>query len=108
MFWRVNARLCKKRTSKVPASAIKSTPILSFSAALYVKAINEQHQYAPEIDSALLLPFSEITRVQQVVGSLLHYSKAIDNTLLPTLNTIDSKQSTATKQTEYQCHRVLD
>ena len=79
-----------------------------FYAALYAKSIKGKHQYAPQINSYSLLPPSKITRVQQILGRFLYYARAIDNTLLPALNTIAEKQAAATKQMEDQYHSLLD
>ena len=86
----------------------KSLQFSSFFATPYVKAIKGQNQYAPKIDSYSLLSPSEITMLQQIVYGFLYYARAIDNTLLPSLNTISEKQAAATIKTADQCHRVLD
>ena len=41
-----------------------------------------------------------ITRIQQVVGMVLYYARAVDLTSLPGLSGIASEQSTATESTE--------
>ena len=65
-------------------------------------------QYAPEdTKSPLLLP-SEITRVQKIVGTLLFYAQAIDNTMLVALKSIAAEQSNATAETAKACNRLLD
>ena len=46
--------------------------------------------------------------MQKIVISLLYYARYIDNTLLPASKIIATKKADDTKQTEYQCHRVLD
>ena len=46
--------------------------------------------------------------VQQVVGSLLYYDRALDGTMLPVLNTIGSEYVKPTQQTEKKCKRLLD
>ena len=55
-----------------------------------------------------LLDKNGIKFVQQVVGSLLYYARAIDGSMLPALNTIGTEQAKPTKQTEQKCHRLLD
>ena len=67
-----------------------------------------ERQYAPEPDSSPLLDKKNTTRIQSIVGSVLYYARAIDSTLLPALNSISRQQSKPTKNTELQCHRVLD
>ena len=61
----------------------------------------------PDSTAPLLLP-PEITRVQQIVGTLLYYARAIDNTMLVALNSIASEQSTATTDTAAACSQLLD
>ena len=51
---------------------------------------------------------SGLTRVQQVVGALLFYARAVDNTILPALSTIASSQAAATEQTLARCTQLLD
>ena len=56
-------------------------------------------QYALEdTNLPLLLPL-ETTCVQQIVGTLLFYTRAIDNTMLVALNSITTEQSNATAKT---------
>ena len=65
-------------------------------------------QYAP-IDSNLPpLPPAELTRVQQVVGTLLYYARAVDSTMLVALNSIASDQASATADTSADVHQLLD
>ena len=54
------------------------------------------------------LPKEKIKYVQSVVGSLLYYARAIDNTILPALNDISKNQANPTQHTLDQCQRVLD
>ena len=46
--------------------------------------------------------------VQQVIGVCLYYARAIDDTLLATLSTIASKQTTATQKTMERINQLLD
>ena len=46
--------------------------------------------------------------MQQIIGSFIYLSRAINNALLRALNTIIAKQDAAIEQTEDKCHRVLD
>ena len=50
----------------------------------------------------------EITRIQQVVGSILYYSRAVELTVIMALSTITSEQAKATKTTLKNVHQVLD
>eukprot|EP00957_Ditylum_brightwellii_P031784 2410301-Ditylum_brightwellii.AAC.1 len=46
----------------------------------------------------------QIKRMQDIVGTLLYYSQAIDPTLAAALSTIASKQANATQETAEACH----
>lgn len=61
-----------------------------------------------ENDSTTILTKMEIKRIQDIVGTLLYCSRAIDPTIAAALSTIVSQQSNATKQTEEVCHQLLD
>jgi hypothetical protein len=56
-------------------------------------------QYADDPDDAPRLPAPTVTFVQQVVGTLLYYSLAVDPTMLVALGSIAAAQSTATAAT---------
>ena len=65
-------------------------------------------QYAEEDTTLPPLPPTEVTRIQQIVGTLLYYARAIDNTMLVALNAIAAEQSTATADTAEACSMLLD
>ena len=48
------------------------------------------------------------TRVQQVVGTILYYARAVDLTLLPALSSLASKQAKATERTVQNTEQMLD
>eukprot|EP00957_Ditylum_brightwellii_P006445 489268-Ditylum_brightwellii.AAC.1 len=50
----------------------------------------------------------EIKRIQDIIETLLYYSRVVDPTLAAALSTIASQQAMATKQTEEACHQLLD
>eukprot|EP00957_Ditylum_brightwellii_P187944 14309649-Ditylum_brightwellii.AAC.1 len=50
----------------------------------------------------------EIKKIQDIVGTLLYYARAVDPTLAAALSTIASQQAMTTKQTEEACHQLLD
>ena len=56
-------------------------------------------QYADPLDAAEYLSDKETKHIQQVCGTFLYYSIAINNTILPALSDISSEQSKATKNT---------
>ena len=61
-----------------------------------------------ETDNSPLLDQKGVKYVQHVVLSLLYYTRAINNTMLPTLNTFGSEQAKPAKQTEQKYHRLLN
>jgi len=65
-----------------------------------------KRQYATAPDSSPPLPSP--TYIQQIVGSLLYYARALDNTILTALNDISSQQSNPTETTLKKCRRLLD
>ena len=99
--------MSKKHFNHFQYQPPKYPQLSPFAASIYVKAINEQSQYALKIDSYSLLPPEKITKVKQIVRSFLYYAIAINSTLVPALIFL-VKNDAATKQTEYQCHRVID
>jgi len=55
-----------------------------------------------------LLNPTETTRIQQIVGSLLYYGRAIDYTIFPALNTIAQSQAKPTATTKAAINTLLD
>eukprot|EP00957_Ditylum_brightwellii_P122780 9362873-Ditylum_brightwellii.AAC.1 len=49
-----------------------------------------------------------INWLQDIVGTLLYYARAVDPTLEAALSTIASQQPNATTKTEEACHQLLD
>eukprot|EP00804_Cyclotella_cryptica_P015310 CCRYP_005417-RA/>CCRYP_005417-RA protein AED:0.07 eAED:0.07 QI:0/-1/0/1/-1/1/1/0/1190 len=47
-------------------------------------------------------------RIQQVVGALLYYARAVDNTILLSLSAIASEQAHPTQLTHRRCKQLLD
>eukprot|EP00957_Ditylum_brightwellii_P087698 6678178-Ditylum_brightwellii.AAC.1 len=56
-------------------------------------------QLTPEIDTSPTLGKDKKTRVQQVLGILLFYARAVDPTLLLAINALLSQQAKPIKQT---------
>ena len=50
----------------------------------------------------------EVTYIQQVVGTILYYARAVDLTVLMALSTIASEQAKATKKTIKNVGQMLD
>ena len=56
-------------------------------------------QYALDNDSSPLLPSKTINLVQQIVGTLLYYSIAVNPTMLTALGSITAQQAKVTEKT---------
>jgi hypothetical protein len=65
-------------------------------------------QYTPEPDTSPALDPNGILRLQQVVGVLLYYARAIDSTMLVALGTIASAQSNGTEATAEATTKLLN
>ena len=65
-------------------------------------------QMATPTDETETIDSQDKTRVQQIVGSLLYYARAVDPTILPALNALASQQAKPTKQTVANLHQLLD
>ena len=65
-------------------------------------------QLTNPINTTARLPMHEIKRLQQIIGTFLFYSSAVDPTLLTALSELSSTQATATDATKCACHRFLD
>ena len=65
-------------------------------------------QLIDPIDTSARLPTHEIIRLQQVIGTDLFYSRAVDPTLLTALSELSSAQATATETTKRACQQFLD
>jgi hypothetical protein len=60
------------------------------------------------VDDSERLDLDGLKRVQQVVGSLLFYARAIDSTILVGLSAITSEQANPTQLTKRRCDQLLD
>ena len=45
--------------------------------------------------------------VQQIIGGVLYYGRAVDLTVLPALSSIASEQASATENTEKKMHTII-
>ena len=59
-------------------------------------------------DDIAKLNNEQIKLIQQVIGVCLYYGRAVDDTVLPALSAIASKQSNDTKQTMEKTIQLLD
>ena len=73
---------------------------------LLLLLVKGTRQYATAPES--LPPLQSPTCIQQVIGSLLYHTCALDNTILPALNDISTQQSKPTENTLKKCKRLLD
>ena len=73
-----------------------------------VKQYGVKVQLTDPIDTSARLPMHEIKRLQQIIGTFLFYSCAIDPTLLNALSELSSAQAAATDTTKRACQQFLD
>jgi len=65
-------------------------------------------QYAKTPDDSPILPATDKTFIQQVLGVLLYYGRAVDSTVLVALGSIASAQATPTALTMERTKILLD
>ncbi len=65
-------------------------------------------QYAKASDDSPLIPIEGKTYIQQVLGVLLYYGRAVDATILVALSSIASAQAAPTAQTMESIKTLLD
>ena len=73
-----------------------------------VPLYGQKTQYADNVENLPVLPPAEITRCQQIVGTLLYYAIAVDPTMLVALGELSSAQSKATEQTKKDLDWLLN
>ena len=61
-----------------------------------------------EEEKSIPLPTNKIKQIQSIIGSLLYYARALDNTMLPALNEIAASQAKPTQRTQEECNQLLD
>ena len=61
-----------------------------------------------EHDTMPLLPPDRIKRIQQIIGTIMYYARAVDLTTLVALSSIASEQTKATQNTEKKVTQLLD
>jgi hypothetical protein len=71
-------------------------------------AYGAKSHITPDPDSLELLDASRKRRVQEIVGSLLYFARAVDNKLLVALSAIAAHQAKATIATEQAVNLLLD
>jgi hypothetical protein len=74
----------------------------------FLKKYGKEAQEPLPVDDSERLDLDGVKRVQQVVGSLLFYARAIDSTILIGLSAIASEQANTTQLTKRRCDQLLD
>ena len=74
----------------------------------HVEPIYGAKQQITPINASPPLDLTGIRRIQGIVGSILFYARAIDNTMLTAVNEISHQQKNATKNTEKAAKKLLD
>ena len=49
-------------------------------------------QLATPLDNSLSIPEEQKRRIQKIIGTFLYYNRAVDCTMLPSLNTLSEQQ----------------
>jgi len=65
-------------------------------------------QMAPAPDATTPLPATGITRLQQIIGTLLYYARAVDPTLLVALGSLAAAQANGTEATAIAAVQLLN
>jgi hypothetical protein len=65
-------------------------------------------QYAKAADTSKVLSKEDKKYIQQVIGTLLYYGRAVDATILVALSSLASAQATPTDDTMQRTHHLLD
>ena len=60
------------------------------------------------MDNLEKLDKKDTKRIQSIVGSFLHYIRALDYTLLLSMNKVSAIQAHPTEYTKEECQQILD
>ena len=71
-------------------------------------AYGQKVQYSHEPTPSPFLSAKDTTRIQQILGTLLYYGRAVDPTMLPAINDIASQQAKPTAATTQHLCQLLD
>ena len=92
--------------------------LIKFQHAIPTKPQHSPHKHTPItygnalqlpiMDDSPTLPPDQIKRIQNIVGTLLYYARAVDPTLATALSSIASQQANATEKTKQACKQLLD
>ena len=75
---------------------------------MFILQTNTKRQTAIQKNNSLPLNLSKTKKIQQIIGCLLYYARAIDNTLLVALNMLSQNQATHTINTKQLCTHLLN
>ena len=73
-----------------------------------IPAYGQEQQYVKPDDNSPLLDKTNIRQIQQIVGTFLDHSCALDSTIRVAIRSISSEQSKATKNTAKKVTRLLN
>jgi hypothetical protein len=73
-----------------------------------IPAYGQEQQYVKPDDNSPLLDKADIRQIQQIVGTFLFHSRALDSTARVAFGSIPSEQSKATKNTAKKVTRLLN
>jgi hypothetical protein len=65
-------------------------------------------QYAPDADTSPFLDAAGKKRVQEILGTLLYYARAVDPTMLVTISSLSTQQANPTTNTMAAVNHLLD
>ena len=105
IYWDYAARTCKISMPKYLQTALLKFQHPAPKRPQHAPHSWEKHtyvaqlQYTQDNDSSPLLPAKTINLLQQIVGTLLYYSIAVDLTMLTALGSIATQQSKGTEKT---------
>ena len=93
--------------SKVLQRFAPSLTVGANSPALYVSPTYGVGQQTPHFDVSTRLSTTETTTLQEIIGSLLYYSRGADVTILPAVIHLSSLQAQPTQEVLKVAYRVL-
>ena len=72
------------------------------------RLFGKEAQIPLDHDPEPILPPDRIKRIQQIIGTIMYYARAVDLTTLVALSSIAAEQTKATKNTEKRVAQLLD
>ena len=68
----------------------------------------DSKQYPTPTDMSPTLDKNDITRIQQIIGTLIYYSRMVDPTLLVALSDLETQKNKKTQITVKNMNQLLD